>query len=73
MSEKTLPRLEAKKENEEIGAIFLEMYEFHKGWMEHYANEYLNAIHQNGDRLLKEFDKKQDREDIILKSGSNKL
>ncbi len=73
MSKKTLPRLDVKKENKEIGAIFLEMYEFHKGWMEHYANEYLNAIRQNKDRLLKEFDKKQAKENIILKSGGNKL
>lgn len=73
MSEKTLPKLDINKENGEIGAVFLEMYEFHKEWMEHYANEYLNAIRQNKDRLLKEFDKKQAREDIILKSGGNKL
>lgn len=73
MSEKTLPRLDVKKENREIGATFLEMYEFHKEWMEHYANEYLNAIRQNKDRLLKEFDKKQAKENIILKSGGNKL
>ena len=68
-----LPRLGFNKKNKEIGAIFLEMYEFHKEWMEHYANEYLNAIRQNKDRLLKEFDKKQAREDIIIKSGGNKL
>jgi len=67
------PRLEVNKKNREIGAIFLEMYEFHKEWMEHYANEYLNAIRQNKDRLLKEFDKKQARENIILKSGGNNL
>ena len=73
MSEKTLPGLDINKENREIGAIFLEMYEFHKEWMEHYANEYLNAISQNKDQLLKEFDKKQAREDIILKSGGKKL
>lgn len=68
-----LPRLDVNKENEEIGAIFLEMYEFHGEWMDHYANEYLNAIRQNKDRLLKEFDKKQVRENIILKTGGNKL
>lgn len=73
MSEKTLPKLEVNRENRGIGAIFLEMYEFHREWMEHYANEYLSAIRQNKDRLLKEFDKKQAREDIILKSGGNKL
>ncbi len=68
-----LPRLDVKKENKEIGAIFLEMYEFHEKWMKHYANEYWNAIYQNDDRLLEEFDKKQARENIILKSGSDKL
>lgn len=73
MSEKTLPRLDVNKENREIGAIFLEMYEFHREWMEHYANEYCNAIHRNGDRLLNEFYKKQAREKIILKLGSDKL